>query len=844
MSQNSVGQVQLDLGLDYKSFNSQLKGISSNAQSMVGSSFKKLGGIIAGAFAVKKLFDFSRASLRLASDLEEVQNVVDVTFGSMSKEIDQFAKDALYSFGLSELSAKKFASTMGAMLKSSGLAGEQMKQMSTDLTELAADMASFYNLEHEEAFNKIRSGISGETEPLKQLGINMSVVNLEAFAMSQGINKSYEAMTQAEKTLLRYNYLLSVTKDAQGDFARTSDSWANQVKLMSEQWKIFQSTMGQGFINLLTPVLKMLNSLIQKLQVAAQYFKAFTEVIFGHSEASKATSAAASGMSSAMSDVGKDVKKASKDIKGSLAGFDEINTLAEEASENMESMVPEVPGMDLGGSIEGQNIELGIEINADDEKLVTMKNLLSGIKSIASEIGSYFKITFGPSIAQAIKTISPVLSEWKLEFKNTFNEVMKLGEPLKQWISTDLVPFWQMEIEAMGKVLGGLLDTALKVFNGIKEVALPIFEWFVVEGLPLLTDFSIGVTEIFLGIFDTAKYIFDTLWERAIQPGLKLASSMILDVLNIIKGFWDEWGEDIVDCVVGTIEGIKGLFATLWSNVLGPIINKMLDTWKWLWEKHFKGLIEEVINFVGKLVTAALDIFNKFILPIVNWLIQKLGPAFVEAYTFITDTSSTFLGAILDVVKGLIKAFGGVIDFIAGVFTGDWKRAWNGIKNIFKGIVESLSGVFKGVINALIDIVNMFIRYWNKIELKVPEINLPFGMGTVGGFTVSVPKINQIPKLARGGIIDQPTLAMVGERGKEAVIPFENSGFLEALTGSIVNALMQVMSFLQGGKNNESIIEDKEIILEIDGVQIGRILLPKLDNEAQRLGYKTILRTV
>lgn len=116
-----------------------------------------------------------------------------------------------------------------------------MEGMSKKLTELSADMASFYNLSNDMAFEKIRSGISGETEPLKQLGINMSVANLEAYALSQGIRTSFQNMDQASQTLLRYNYLLSVTGDAQGDFARTSNSWANQVKLMGEQWRIFQA---------------------------------------------------------------------------------------------------------------------------------------------------------------------------------------------------------------------------------------------------------------------------------------------------------------------------------------------------------------------------------------------------------------------------------------------------------------------------------------------------------------------------------------------------------------------------------------------------------------------------
>ena len=172
--------------------------------------------------SVKAIVGFGKSCIDLGSDLTEVQNVVDVTFGTMNKQVDKFAKGAIKQFGLSETAAKRYTSTMGSMLKSMGLTTEQAYDMSTTMTGLTGDMASFYNLDAETAFEKIRSGISGETEPLKQLGINMSVANLEAYALAQGITTSYNSMTQAEQAMLRYNYLLDATADAQGDFARTS----------------------------------------------------------------------------------------------------------------------------------------------------------------------------------------------------------------------------------------------------------------------------------------------------------------------------------------------------------------------------------------------------------------------------------------------------------------------------------------------------------------------------------------------------------------------------------------------------------------------------------------------
>lgn len=222
-----------DAAKDVKKYGSSLSDLKGKVLSGLGNA-AKVGFstlVTAGAAAVGALGAAGVASVKLASDLTEVQNVVDVTFGKNADTINTWAKNAAGAFGLSELQAKKFNGTMGAMLKSMGLSDDAVLDMSTSMTGLAGDFASFYNLPIEEAFQKIRSGISGETEPLKELGINMSVANLEAYALSQGIDKSYDSMTQAEQAALRYNYLMSVSADAQGDFARTNDSLANQLRI-------------------------------------------------------------------------------------------------------------------------------------------------------------------------------------------------------------------------------------------------------------------------------------------------------------------------------------------------------------------------------------------------------------------------------------------------------------------------------------------------------------------------------------------------------------------------------------------------------------------------------------
>lgn len=286
--------------------------------------------IAAASTIVKGLVNFGKDALQVASDLQEVQNVVDVTFGSMSKEVDSFASNALKQFGLSELSAKKFTSTMGAMLKSSGLSASAAKDMSIEVAKLTADMASFYNLDAEEAFTKIQAGLSGETEPLKRLGINMNVANMEAYAMSQGINKAWKEMNQAEQTMLRYNYLLSVTGDAQGDFARNSGSWANQIKLLKEQWREFMSLVGKALMEILLPIVKALNELLRILiNVTKEIGKIYTLItgkevaVESNNNIADTAYDAADGEEALADGIG----EAAKAAKKALASFDELNVL-------------------------------------------------------------------------------------------------------------------------------------------------------------------------------------------------------------------------------------------------------------------------------------------------------------------------------------------------------------------------------------------------------------------------------------------------------------------------------------------------------------------------------------
>ncbi|WP_336759442.1 phage tail protein [Paenibacillus sp. USHLN196] len=1008
---SSAGNIQLDLGLNYGAFQQQLNGIAGTATSLVGGAFRGLAGIIAGAFAINGLVEFGRESIKLASDLQEVQNVVNVTFGAMATDIDNFAKSALNSYGLSELSAKRYTSTMGAMLKSSGLTGAVVRDLSVDMTKLAADMASFYNLDTDVAFDKIRSGIAGETEPLMQLGVNMNVANMEAYALSQGITKSWVAMSQAEQVMLRYNYLLSVTGDAQGDFARNGNSWANQVRVMTEQWRIFQGTMGAGFINILTPVVKGLNWLIAKLQIAAAYFKAFTALIFGDASQaggagagiSVATDAvggmgdAAATAAPAVGDVGKaaegtgkKAKKAAKEMKGSLAGFDQLNTLAKSAASALDDAggaagaAASGIGAGLGAGAGFGDMGLAVPTIEVDPVTAQVSAFLDDLKSRFKEAWSFISTgwagiapafqpfidmmgpinrsidnmgqtflrlkdgvlvpmakyilgNFIPSIVGGfVKSFAPVIADqivWAFDlldrtFKNSTDQSIKLWDmvwlpsldkvknafvtnmpliaaslqslldgtlnpftdfmlnefaiPISATLTETLVPIftdtlvWAIDtfaktfdnaVNHINDLWAGTLNPALEKFrdlfldiipqigdafdnllNGtikpfvdyaLNEFIIPIAAKIIDTLVPIFTDVLVKAFEEAAKTFKWAVDMINDIYNTVLKPVFDLIKKIVLDTLQIVKDLWAKYGKDILDKISEMMENTRKLFQKLWDDVLKPIIEPFLKKLNEIWDGTLKGIIKQIGEVVMKLVNAALDIYNKFIVPLISYVIDKLAPGFTKGFNIILNVVTTIIKAVGEIIKGLLKTLGGIIDFVAGAFTGDWKKAWNGVKDIFGGIFGSLYGLVKAPLNMIIDGINKVIEGFNSLSVSIPEFEI-FG-NKVGGGNVGLPNIPRIPRLAKGGLAYGPTLAMVGDNRGASVDPEVVSPLskLQDMIGGnnqpVVDALMQIVKLLERNGQGQTI--------QVDGTVLGRVVADAINDMARRTGRSPFVIT-
>lgn len=835
---NSVGRVDLDLGLNYNQFNRQLNNISNTATNSVGGAFKKLGLVIAGAFAVREMIGFGRSAIGLASDLAEVQNVVDVTFGSMSRDINNFAKNALTSFGLSELSAKRFTSTMGAMLKSSGLSGQAMTNMSKSLTGLSADFASFYNLNTEDAFAKIRAGISGETEPLKQLGINMSVANLEAFALSKGITKSFMAMTQAEQVLLRYNYLLNTSKDAQGDFARTSTSWANQTRLLSEQWKIFQTIIGQGFINVLTPALRMLNVLIQKLQVAAAYFKAFTEMIFGAQKAAgsgaitvDAMSSSIEGASGASGDMGKAVTKAGKAIKGQLGSFDQLNTLSQSAASSMGDVAG--AGTMGGGSVAPIEVPSMALPEIDPNNI--LRKFIDGI-SFQPLIDSFNKLKIA---------IEP------------FTETVFAG--LKWFWDNILVPFGTWTIENLVPVFLDLLSGALTVLNPLILSFQPLALFLWDNFLKPIATWTGGVIISTLGLLADALTKIGT-WMSDHQ-------SIVDTITTSVVLFFGAW--KVIELMAfiqmsgGVVGAIKAMSTALWLNTGAKVVNAAETVYlTLLYAKDFivsiaKATAALVMNTLKWIANTAAMIASKIAMiasTIAQWAMTAATVAWNIAAGIGAAVTTAFGVAVAILTSPITLVIAAIALLVAGIIllVKNWDKVkavassvWSGIKSVWKvasdwmynTVIKPIANMYFGLWNGIINGMNFMIKGLNKIKIKVPDW-IP-GIGGKG-FGVNIPLIPKIPALANGGLVNSPTLAMVGDNKNARVDPEVVSPLskLEEIITKTIEAVMAAQS--TRGENRSQDNATYEIVLKLGETELGRAAI-KAINMVQRQTGVTLL---
>lgn len=756
-----VGTIDLDLALQSDSFRKQLQqtvtravrntnqqlGRVGSAGSALSGAFGKLGKIIAGAFAVSKITAFGKECLSLGSDLAEVQNVVDVTFGGLSDSVDKFAKNAAKQFGLSETMAKKYAGTYGSMAEAFGFTQKQALDMSEALTGLTGDVASFYNISQDEAYTKIKSVFSGETETLKDLGVVMTQSALDAYALSNGFGKTTAEMSEAEKVSLRYAFVQEKLANAQGDYARTSDGWANSTRTLALQFDTLKAELGQGLINVFSPIVQWLNIIVERLTAAATKFKEFTAAIMGVSSDTSSgvgsTAASTEALNDSLSTTESNAKSAAKAMRD-LMGFDEINRLSDKSDST--SSTPSA----------GQTPASTADNSNDKDKKNTLADSLQHIKKLWDDLYGSFKkglttrLNAGNTF-QALDNIKQKLGRIKDTLKGIFTDSAVVSSA-KRMLQQIAAYYGSMvgNFLSIGANLGNALVTGIATFLGRKEEFLKkkLASIFQSTGdiFGSLTSIMNDVTDIInyiLQLPETAQVVADVIdiivtpWVTGLDLLLKFVRdnfSGIAEVINTNKENFMQIGEDLMrffSTITGAVsdfvdhvsqkaeevydqyiapaiqriwDGINSLVTFLtgiWQQYISPFLDTIAQGVAELIHDHLKPMADTLLEVFGKAVELISVLWKQYAEPFIEWWIANVAPIIMPVLREVWALVKLVVKDVIDKIENVLKILGGLLDFLIGVFTGDWSRAWGGIQEIFDGFVETHKDSSKNLADSL-----------------------------------------------------------------------------------------------------------------------------------------------
>ena len=678
--------------------NSSQKGVSS----MI-AGFTKLGIVIK---TLRRAFEYLGTAIKSSMDYDETVNLFQTAFraiGKKSGEEFEFAflerAEDFQSSLASKLSVDpnlfmNYQAIFANMASSMGMTSATAYDLSESFTMLGADIASLFNMSFEESMTKLQSALAGQSRAIRSLGVDISNATMAEKALSLGITKNVKDMTQAEKAQLRYIMIMEGLTVAQGDMARTLESPANQLRVLSEQFNQLTRIIGNIFMPIVTKVLPYINALVLGLK---KLFSAIASFVGYKQSDFKETPVEIFGSDDAAGEVD-DVTGSLKKLKNATLGFDELNIISDSGGS----------GSGLAGSFDLSDTIA--EMNAEYQAMVD---------KISQDIGNRAEEILA-SWESAFTKIGTMLTNWSRLFSPAFNAIKSAVE--------EATPKIKAAFESMG-------DSVMRLWNNTLSPFLGYFfnEWIpgivnpVVQTLaPILTQTITALTEVIADVFSKLVDGLNALWNDILHPIMESIKSRVVAVMEAIDKAWAEYGAPILSKAKDLVNGLVETASLLYSNILNPIIKPFLKALQTSWDESISPIVEKIAMFVGKAVDAALDIINRFVLPIVNYLITVLKPtaeavgnAISIIITAVRETVSKVFGAIIDTLSGLV-------DFIAGVFTGDWSRAWQGIKDFFEGIWNTIKSIFEGrirFISAKIEAFQtLFSGIWNSLWKVVGDV--------------------------------------------------------------------------------------------------------------------------
>lgn len=844
-------------------------------------------------------------AIKYSIDYVENLNLFTVAMGDAVDEGMKFVNTMSEIYGMDPSNLYRYTGYFYQLTDAIGMTSGASSVLSLSLTKAANDIASLFNVNIESVVDDLASGMQGMSRSVRKYGMDIRATTLEQTALKYGLTAQVETMSEANRMALRYLTMMEQVKNATsqtveeidgstkviGDFARTIETPANQLRIFKEQFVQLGRAIGNFFVPALQIVMPVLNGIVMALRTMLT----FIAVLTGFTEELIDSTQGIQDSSGAIDDLGDSASATTRKLQKMLAPFDELNVLTDKQAAGSSDILD--PAL--------------------QEAIENMELSLDNVKMRANEIRDSILSFFG---FEWTEVFNPDTGEWETKlqwFADSFRE--NLIEKFPQWsntinalfdnwasIMTALQEVWQALLFVIRAVLARL-DDLLRFFgvdsrlaSGIAGVATAFAEiarWvqrnstlvadLILVVLALVSAFQgftaiapliatvgqlVSATGAAISGFGTAIAIIagaaaaiallytnserfassfrnllssvwsglvtmgsavlnlvSTIWESLrrlwsehVQPMLRqtgdalapvldtvstlwrVFSTIIANIANTLARVWNSTIEPVLGAFVDAIGGLMEIFQALWETVIGPVLDSIANGLQTLWVTVISPVVEDIIEIIGGLMEAILNLWNAVLQPLVNYLVSVFGPVFREVFTSIWDIVQLAVSIILGALQLLTGALVGLIEFLNGVFTGDWRRALSGLANVAVALGNSIITVIEAVCNFGITTLNTFLsnlvegikRVVNNLgdlikdlaKLAGISLNLDVNWTAPSFSSITIPRIPQVA-LEHGGVVTRPTQALIGE-GKydEAVIPLGDSPQMKNLVNQIADA--------------------------------------------------------
>ena len=806
------------LALSARKTSNALKPLSSTTN-LLSKAFVALTGVQIGDW----LADAAKQSISYLENL----NLFTVAMGDAVEEGTAFVNTMQELYGMDPSNLMRYAGNFYQLATAIEMPDAAATNLSLVLTKASNDIASLFNMDIETVFENLASGMQGMSRAVRKYGMDIRTTTLQTEAAALGIYDQVESMSEANRMGLRFLTMMKQASNASGDFARTIETPANQLRIFKEQMSQLGRAIGNFFIGPLGTAIAYINGFIMALRTALTFIASMVGIITGFSNAFDSSSAEEEA--DAIAGVGDAAGTAAKKMKSLLSPFDELNILQDKSKDSggsggLSSDIMDPRIADAIAGMEAKFEEIEMKANRVRNAILEFFGFTVDLGKIVSWNPDILEENLINKFPQWTKTIQATFDHWG-EIIDGFKAVFKSLGGVVASMKNKVLDFFSTFIndDSVSQFISSLSGNLQNLANWITQHEDSIAN-FALTFVSLWGAFKLfsGVATILGPVVTTISKIVEVLTPlgSVFSTLVGLINPVVIAIAAVVGVFALAYTQ--FESVRGAVDGLKDSFSqmvdnvseafkALWDDIFKPVLDNIASGLKELWSDHLSKLVEEIGLDVAAIIDFVMSVVG-VVSELITFLSSTFGPIVSTVVNTVVDLFKTFLGAVSDVVTRMLAVLRGLITFITGVFQGDWSKAWSGIVTAFKNVFGLVKDILKGIINVCIDLINGLVSaVWNAVRGIINGIgSIARQIGELLGkrdwgwkLTAQPPKI---PHLKTGGVVTSPTYALIGEGGKdEAVIPLDNSPQMAQLVKQIADAVRDIPRGGGSGSGNQPI---------------------------------------